>query len=166
MAGARVGEKDVARAFEAPDGVALPIVEIIVEPHAGRREVLQQHALDVPVVEKILGHVELETWRLRMHDAAARVHAIDLLADAHGFGCSLGFVRWHNGGTFRFWKRCLLSAGPYRSHGSTQVHWKTGRRQVESSESLDPLYHGNLGLTRSREIKLRGGNSAGVVEPF
>src|SRR5439155_9746147 len=84
----------------------------------------------------------------------------------NGFGCSLGFVRWHNGGTFRFWKRCLLSAGPYRSHGSTQVHWKTGRRQVESSESLDPLYHGNLGLTRSREIKLRGGNSAGVVEPF
>src|SRR5438477_11841 len=36
------------------------------------------------MVVKILGHVELEARRLRMHDAAARMHAIDLLADAHG----------------------------------------------------------------------------------
>jgi hypothetical protein len=84
----------------------------------------------------------------------------------NGFSCPLRFLRWHSGDTFRFWKRCLLSAGPYRTHGSTQVHWKPGRRLVESSESLDPLYHGNFGLTRSREIKLRGGHTAGVVEPF
>ena len=78
---ARIGEHDIARAVEPADGVAHAVVEIVVDPHAGCRDVLEEDRLDVPVVVEAVRHVELEARRVRQHDAAARVHPVDVLAD-------------------------------------------------------------------------------------
>src|SRR3954451_13899667 len=50
LAAARVRQHDVARAAEAADRVARAIVEVIVDPDAGRRDVLQEDGLHMPMV--------------------------------------------------------------------------------------------------------------------
>jgi hypothetical protein len=75
-----VGEHDVARAVEAADRVAHAVVVVIVEAHAGGRDILQEHALDMPMVVEAVRHVELEACRARQDHAAARMHEVHLLA--------------------------------------------------------------------------------------
>ena len=82
LAALRLRQHDVARAAERAHGVALAIVVIVVEANAGRRDVLEEDRLHVPVVVEAVGDVELEALRVRQHHAAAGMHAIDLLADA------------------------------------------------------------------------------------
>ena len=81
LAAMRVGERDVARTVESTDRVAYSVVVIVVDADAGRRNVLEERRLDVPMVVEVLRHVELEAVRVRPHHGAARVHAIDVLAD-------------------------------------------------------------------------------------
>src|SRR6267142_709426 len=50
LTGARVRQEYVTCAFESADGVAHAVVEIIVKPHAGRWNFLQERGLDVPMV--------------------------------------------------------------------------------------------------------------------
>src|SRR5439155_26159105 len=70
--------------INSADGVASEISKIMVEARAGRWDYFQQRSLDVPVVVEPVGYIELEAWRLRMRHRAAREHAINFLADAHG----------------------------------------------------------------------------------
>ena len=80
LAGMRIGQRDVAGTIEPADRIAHPIVVIVVDADAGRRHVLEEGRLDVPVVVEVFRHVELEAVRVRPHHAAARVHMVDVLA--------------------------------------------------------------------------------------
>ena len=84
VAGLRIAEHDVAPAFQRPDRIAGPVVEIIIQPNPGGRDFLQQRRLDVPVIVETVGDIQLETGRPGMLDRPARQHAVDILADAQG----------------------------------------------------------------------------------
>jgi hypothetical protein len=78
-----VGQDDEPRVVEAADRIARAVIVIVVSAHTGGRHILEEHGLDVPVIVKTVCHVELEARRRREHDAAARVHHVDLLAHRH-----------------------------------------------------------------------------------
>ena len=80
-AAVRVGQHDIARAAEVADGVAHPVVVIVVKANTGCWDLREKGCLHVPMVVESLRHIELETRRRCPRHAATRVHGVDLLAD-------------------------------------------------------------------------------------
>ena len=79
---ARIAEQDVARRLQRADRRTRRVLVIGVHPDARDRDLVEQRALDVPVVvEGIV--VQPEARRARPDDRALGVHPVDVLADRH-----------------------------------------------------------------------------------
>ena len=78
-----VGQDHVAAGFQSTDVVNHAVVIVVVQSYAGRRHVLQEHGLDVPVIVKGFGHVEPKVGRVGPLDGVARMHAEYVLAYSH-----------------------------------------------------------------------------------